>query len=381
MMSFATYIVRGLRGHGVRFVLVVSFVALGVVMYQLGTALDNAFTLPTYAKNDDRLLVLNGVSPQMPLPTRYAEEIEKVEGVAFVTHGTWMGAFFRHPGWMVPAIAVDTHSYFTVNSGLHVGDSELASWISSRDGVLVDRRFAERYNLSVGDRLPLQSAIWQLDRGGILDLRIVGIVIDDDVHSRPAVYLNYEYLDRSRLSGKGLTSYFLVRPASGVDSAALARTIDTVFADQIFQGITQTASVQLHMQLLASRLFDFGRTITFVNICICALLSILLASNLFVVAQKSMPDYRIFYRLGFSRSWVLGTVFLQLGSYVLVGVMVGGLMGAAAVQLVAKLLGPTLMGFSLSAGDHLRLLLIGFGLTVVATVPAVGRLAFTRLYR
>jgi putative ABC transport system permease protein len=380
-MAFTIYIVRGVRGHSVRFVLVVSFVALGVLMFQLGTALDNAFTLPIQAQQDDRLLVLNGVSPQMPLPTRYAEQIEKIEGVALVTHGTWMGAYFRHPGWMVPAIAVETRNFFTVNSGLHVADSELASWGASRDGVLVDRRFADRYNLSVGDRLPLQTSIWQLDRGGILDLRIVGTVVDDDAHSRPAVYLNYEYLDRSRLSGKGLTSYFLVRPASGVDSGALALTIDAVFADQIFQGITQTASVQLHMKLLASRLFDFGRTITFVNICICALLSILLASNLYVVAQKSIPDYHIFYRLGFSRPWVLGTAFLQLGSYVLVGVVVGGLLGAAAVQLVAKLSGPTLMGFGLSTGDHLRLLLIGCGLTVVATLPALGRLAFTRLCR
>lgn len=380
-MAFATYIVRGLRGHGVRFVLVVTFVALGVVMYQLGAALDNAFTVPTQAQQDDRLLVLNGVSPQMPLPTRYAEQIAMIEGVALVTHATWMGAYFRHPGWMVPAIAVDTHNFFTVNRGLHVAESELATWVSTRDGVLVDRRFADMYKLSVGDRLPLQTAIWQLDRGGILDLRIVGTVVDDDTHSRPAVYLNYEYLDRSRLSGQGLTSYFLVRPASGVDSAALARNIDALFADQVFQGITQTASIQLHMKLLASRLFDFGRAITFVNICICALLSILLASNLYVVAQKSLADYRVFYRLGFSRHWVLCTAFLQLGSYVVVGMTVGGLLGAAAVQLVAKLSGPALMGFGLSTGDHVRLLLIGSGLTVIATLPALGRLAFTRLCR
>lgn len=380
-MAFATYIVRGLRGHVVRFVLVVTFVALGVVMYQLGASLDNAFTVPTQAQQDDRLLVLNGVSPQMPLPTRYAEQIATIKGVAVVTHATWMGAFFRHPGWMVPAIAVDTSSFFTVNSGLRVADSELATWVSTRDGVLVDRRFADMYKLSVGDRLPLQTSIWQLDRGGILDLRIIGTVVDDDIHSRPSVYLHYEYLDRSRLSGQGLTSYFLVRPVSGVDSAALARDIDALFADQVFQGITQTASIQLHMKLLASRLFDFGRAITFVNICICALLSILLASNLYVVAQKSMADYRVFYRLGFSRHWILCMAFLQLGSYVVVGVTVGGLVGAAAVHLVAKLSGPALTGFGLTIGDHVRLLLIGGGLTVIATLPALGRLAFTRLCR
>jgi putative ABC transport system permease protein len=380
-MAFATYIVRGMRGHRMRFALVVTFVALGVVMYQLGASLDNAFTAPTQAEHDDRLLVLNGVSPQMPLPMRYAERIATVKGVAMVTHATWMGAFFRHPGWMVPAIAVDSDTFFTVNRSLNVASGEFDTWVSTRDGVLIDRRFADLYKLSVGDRLPLQTSIWQLDRGGILDLRVVGTVVDDDAHSRPAVYLHYEYLDRSRLSGQGLTSYFLVRPVSGVDGAALGRDIDATFADQVFQGITQTASIQLHMKLLASRLFDFGRAVTFANVCVCALLSILLASNLYVVAQKSLADYRVFYWLGFSRHWVLCMAFLQLASYVVVGIVLGWLVGAVAVQLVSKMSGPALISFGVSTGDHIRLVLIGVALTVITILPVIGRLAFTRLSR
>lgn len=380
-VAFATYIVRGLRGHVMRFVLVVTFVALGVLMLQLGTALNNTFSVPTQVQSDGRLLVLNGVSPQMPLPTLYKEQISSVKGVTQVTHATWMGAYFRHPGWIVPAIAVDTDSFFSLNRSLNVPDSELASWISARDGVLIDQRFAAMYKLSVGDRLPLQSTIWQLDRGGILDLRIVGVVTDSETSNRPAVYLHYDYLDISRMNGKGLTSYFLVRPDTGMDTALLARQIDASFADQIFQGITQTAPVQVHMKLVASRLFDFGRAIAFVNVCICALLAILLASNLYVVAQKSMTDYQVFYHLGFSRHWILRTAFMQLGSYVFCGVTLGWLLGFAGINLVTKVAGSALIGFELSASDNIRTLLLGVGLTILTTLPALGRLSVTRFSR
>lgn len=374
MSARLTYIWRGLRGHRARFVLVVAFIAFGMLLLQLGAALDNVFSTPQQAQTDRRLLVVNGLSPQMPLPDVYLGRIADLEGVAAVTHVTWVGAYFRHPSWVVPALAVDSASFLTLNPSLQVAPNQLAEWQRTRDGVLVDQRFAQLYKLAVGDRLPLQSSVWAIDNGGLLDLRIVGIVIDNTPENRPGLYLHYNFFDSSRLEGKGLTSYFLIEPSQEADDGALSQRVDVYFSSDSMRGTTQTASLQVHMRQFTARLFDFGRAIAFVSYCICLLLAILLAANLYVITQKSLADYQIFYRLGFSRRWVIVTAFFQLTSYIVCGVLVSILLGIAIQRLIVWLPVAVPGEISLHPADYLRLLAVGGVLTVVCTAPALSRL-------
>jgi putative ABC transport system permease protein len=376
MSARLTYIGQGLRGHRARFVLVVAFVTFGMLLLQLNAALNNAFSIPQQAQTDRRLLVVNGVSPQMSLPDLYAGRIADVEGVAAVTHAAWVGAYFREPAWVVPALAVQSDTFFTLNPSLHVPPQQFAEWKQTRDGILVDQRFADMYKLSIGDRVPLQSSIWQIDNGGMLDLRIVGMVTDDKPENRPGLYFNYEFFESSRLNGKGLTSYFIVDPGPQADDAVLSRRIDALFADDRMRGVTQTAPMQAHMRQFAARLFEFGRAIGFVSGCICLLLAILLAANLYVIAQKSLADYQVFYRLGFTRRWVITTAFWQLASYIICGVVLSVVLGQAALYSLRGLTPLSFANIHLYPADYLWLVAIGVALTVLCTASALGRLVF-----
>jgi len=161
MSARLTYIWRGLRGHRARFVLVVAFIAFGMLLLQLGAALDNVFSTSQQDQADRRLLVVNELSPQMALPDLYLGRIADLEGVAAVTHATWVGAYFRHPGWVVPALAVDSASFLTLNPSLQVPPNQLAQWKRTRDGVLVDQRFAVQ---AVGGRPPATAIKCMADR-------------------------------------------------------------------------------------------------------------------------------------------------------------------------------------------------------------------------
>jgi len=202
----------------------------------------------------------------------------------------------------------------------------------------------------------------------------VGIVIDNKTENRPGLYLHYSYFDACRLEGKGLTSYFLVEPGQGGDDAALAQRIDANFSEESMRGATQTTSLQVHMRQFTARLFDFGRAIGFVSNCICLLLAILLAANLYVITQKNLADYQTFYRLGFSRRWVIVTAFSQLTSYIVSGVLLSILMGIAIERFIVWLPVAVPGEISLHLADYMRLLAVGVALTVICTAPALIRL-------
>ncbi|WP_414440166.1 ABC transporter permease [Burkholderia sp. 22PA0106] len=371
MSARLQYIVQSMRRHRLRSVLTAAFVAIGFATLLMTMALANALSPTIDASADRRLLVLNGVSTQMPLPTYYAAKIAGVEGVAQVSHAAWVGAFFRQPGWGVPAFAVDAPTFFAANPSLQVGAAELDAWRQARDGVLIDRRFAQRYGLARGDRLPLQSSIWQLAQGGVLDLRVSGFVDEREESAPPALYVHYDYFEDNRQNGKGLTSYFVVQPAPGASLAAVAQRIDALFARQAYQGITQTAPVHVHMQQLLQRMFDFGKAITFIDGTICLLLAVLLVTNIVVLAQRSLDDYALFGRIGFPAAWIRLTAFLQHQPLVACGALAGATLGWLGLIALRSWGPPQLSGLHLGLNDAASIAGVVVLLALATGLPAL----------
>ncbi|NIF20359.1 FtsX-like permease family protein [Candidatus Pantoea multigeneris] len=364
------YIVKSVCQHRVRLFLISVFVIAGFATLQVSLGLSHALSPDRDQDADKQLLVLNGINSQMPLPEYYQAKIAVVPGVNKVSFAAWTGAYFRHPAWTVPALAVDEQNFFSMNPELHVSAQALSTWHQQKNGVLVDKRFAERYDLQVGGRLPLQSAIWPVRDSGIFDLVISGLVSNSDSNAFPGLYFHYDYFqDRLSSNSKGLVSYFMVTPNANTHASELAKTIDALFDSNLYQGITQTATKNIHMQQLLKRMFDIRRAISFINISVFILLAILLIANLIVILQKNAEEYGLLYLSGYQKQWIMVTAVLQQCAFILPGSIVGSLIGLALV-IAGKFWGPlALTGLRLTPVDFGLTFAVATGLIVLA-LPA-----------
>lgn len=370
MNLLLNYLWQSLLFWRLRFLLIVLFVAFGFATLQLTLGLANALK-PDVTDNHNQLLVFNGVSTQMLLPLSYRDRIDQVKGVEKTAWAAWVGAFFREPAWTVAAFAVDGPAFFRLSADLRLDPAAEKRWQQERNGAIVDSRFARRYGLAVGDRLPLQSSIWPLKEGGILDLRISGLVTNSDSASFPAVYLHYNYFQDLLVSGQRLVSYFIVQPAADTPAAVVAKSIDALFENQRYLGITQTATKRVHMQQFLARIFDFSKAIAFVNFSVFCLLAVLLVTNMYLIARKNLPDYQLFSLSGFSRGWIARTAFLQQCGYVVPGALLGWAIGVVIVFSGAQWGPLALTGLRLHAADFLTTAAMLLALLLLAGTPAV----------
>ncbi|MEJ5065991.1 ABC transporter permease [Erwinia sp. MYb375] len=363
-----------------RFIMLLLFVASGVALLQLTLTLDRAFSLQASdsQSGDNRLLVLNALSSQMPLPQFYQQKIAALPDVGQVSWGVWVGAYYRHPGWFVPAVAIEDRHYFSMLSSLKIAPAVLERWQHDRQGVLVDSRFAAQYHLKAGDRLPLSSSIWQLAPNPILDLYITGIVEETQTDNPPAVWMHYDYLENARQNGKGLVSFFMVMPNPGVSAENAAREIDRQFSAERMRGMTQTAPVRMQMKLFMSKLFNFNRVIFWVNLSLCLLLALLLSTNFYVMTQKAQDDYRTLSYLGFGKARLIKAVALQLAAITLIGAAVGVLLSLFILFLLPVFLPSVLSGVTPYWQDYLASILLILALSLCCGLPSLLQIARLR---
>ncbi|MBT0722438.1 hypothetical protein HGT70_14260 [Rosenbergiella collisarenosi] len=372
------YILKSVSYYRLRFLLISLFIAAGFATLQISLSLSHALTPDSSDQADRQLLVLNGINAQMPLPANYASKLNAMHDVSEVSFATWTGAYFRHPGWLVPALAVEERSFFTMNPELTVEPQAFSQWVQQKNGVLVDERFARRYGLHVGGRLPLQSSIWPIGGSGLLDLIISGMVSNNDRNSFPGLYLHYDYFQDRLAGAKGLVSYFMVMPRESISPASLAKKIDGLFEGNLYQGITQTATKNIHMQQLIKRSFDIGRAISFINFSVFILLVILLVTNLFVISQKNAEEYGLLYLCGYQKKWIAVTAVLQQFAFVMPGVVVGSLAGAGLV-VTSAIWGPlALTGLQLSVTDVSVTLMVAAFLLVLVSPAAIWQVMISK---
>ena len=371
--AFYLWLWRSATHQSRRFIMILLFVASGVTLLQLTLTLDRAFSLQgsDNTAGDHRLLVLNALSSQMPLPQFYQQKISELSDVSRVSWGAWVGAYYRHPGWFVPAIAVEDQHYFAMIPTLNIAPALLERWQRDRQGVLVDSRFAAQYQLKAGDRLPLSSAIWQLAPNPILDLYITGVVEETQTDNPPAVWMHYDYLENARQNGKGLVSFFMVTPKPGVAAENVSRQIDRLFSAERVRGMTQTAPVRMHIKLFLSKLFDFSRVIFWVNLALCLLLALLLSTNFYVMTHKALSDYRTLSYLGFRKALLVKAVAVQLAAITLIGAVAGVIVSLLITLLLPVLLPAVLSGVAPHWQDFLVCILLILALSLCCGLPSL----------
>src|SRR5688500_1348174 len=163
-MTTAGFIVKNAFRNKRRALLSVLSVAVSLCLFVLLQVGLREMTLPVEdVGSASRVLVRHRVSLGMMLPASQRPIIERIPGVEAVSPFSWYGGKFRGEQAMFAQFAVDPEAFLKISSDAKIAPEHAEAFKADRRAALVGKITAEKYNLKVGDRVPLEGTLWPYD--------------------------------------------------------------------------------------------------------------------------------------------------------------------------------------------------------------------------
>ena len=135
----------------------------------------------------------------MPLPIAYQARLQQVPGVEIATHQTWFGGVYQDPTNFFANIAVEPERFLKVYPEFVLPPEQMKAWLADRQGAIVGRDLAERFDWKIGDRIPLTAPSGSRNGGQTWEFNIVGIYDGGDGVDKTQFFFRYDYLDENRV--------------------------------------------------------------------------------------------------------------------------------------------------------------------------------------
>jgi putative ABC transport system permease protein len=236
-VKYLHIILANLGRKKLRTILTVGSFTVALFLFGLLAVIDIALNQGADVAGADRLIVLNRVSLIQPLPISYQDRIRQIQGVKEATFFVWFGGIYQDQKNFFPNFAVDVETARTVYPEYVLPDEEWNAFVADRQGCIVGRDIAERFEWEVGDRIPLEGTIWrgtwEFNLHGIYDLEGINV-------SSNELWFHYEYLEEQRPFFKGTVGWYGVRVDGSRDGVAIAKEIDDRFANSPWETKTDT---------------------------------------------------------------------------------------------------------------------------------------------
>ena len=310
--------------------LFVAFLLFGVLM-----TVRNSFTFGVEIAGLDRLVLINKISLIMPLPISYEERLKSVPGVALVTHNTWFGGIYQDPANFFANIAVEPESFLKVYSEFTVPPDQVQTWMDDRQGAIVGKDLAARFNWKIGDRVPIQGTIWQPKQGQTWEFNIDGIYDGDQGVDKTQFFFRYDYLDENRRAGQGLVGWYVVKIADASRAHEMGAKFDTMFANSSAE--TKTTTEKGFVEGFAKQVGDIGSIMVAILVAVLFTMLLVAANTMAQSVRERTSEVGVLKTLGFSNAAILSLV---LGESVLIALL-GGTLGLGLSWLIVQQGDPT----------------------------------------
>jgi len=342
----------------------IAFLLFGILM-----TIRTAFALGVEIAGIDRLVLINKVSLIIPLPLSYQVQLQQVPGVEVATHQTWFNGIYQDPANFFANIVVEPEPFLKVYSEFVVPPDQVKAWLADRQGAIVGKDLAERFQWKIGDRIPLTGTIWQPKQGSAWEFNISGIYDAADGVDKTQFFFRYDYLDENRAGGAGLVGWYVIKVADPSTSVDLARRFDEMFANSSAE--TKTTTEKGFVESFASQIGDIGAIMIAIASTVLFMFGLVAASTMAQSVRERTSELAVLKTLGFTDAAILVLVLAES----LFVALAGGSLGLLAAWLFVQRGDPTgglLAIFVLPARD----MVIGVALMVsmgvlAGVVPAV----------
>ena len=329
-MKFLPLIWRNIWRKKFRTIFTLLSLFIAFLLFGLLMTIRTAFSLGVDLAGLDRLVLIHKVSLIMPLPVSYKARIQQTSGVELVSHQTWFGGIYREPQNFFANIAVEPEIFVKTYPEFELAPDQLAAWLADRQGAVIGRDLANRFNWKIGDRIPLTGTIWRGKQGDTWEFNIRGIYDGSDGVDKTQFFFRYDYLDENRAAGQGLVGWYVVKIADPEKSAELSRTFDEMFANSPAE--TKTTTEKGFVEGFAKQIGDIGTIMIVISSMVLFIFTLVAASTMAQSVRERTSELAILKTLGFSDSAIVGLVLAE--SFFIV--FAGGVTGLALSWLVVQ---------------------------------------------
>ena len=306
-MFILTLIRKNLLRHKLRTLLTILGITIAVLAFGLMRTVVSAWNAGVAASAADRLIVVHSVSFIYPLPLSYRARIERLPGVETVSFANLFSVIYIDETNFFARMAIDPATYFKVFPEFIVSDEALAALTQERNGAIIGAQIAKKYNLKVGDIIPLEGDIYP----GHWEMKVVGVYRGrDEGTDESQMLFNWEYLDQSLLKTQptraGRVGWYVVDIKNAADRARISADVDSLFANSPAETKTQTEKE--FQQSFVSMSSAILTAINIVSIVIIGIILLVLSNTMIMTARERFREFAVLKTLGFSTLHLAGLI-------------------------------------------------------------------------
>lgn len=351
-MKYLHLVWAALMRRKIRTLLTVSSIVAAFLLFGLLDGIRVAFTqLGQNADGAQRLQTQSKLSFIETLPQALGKRIELVDNIEAVTYANWFGGTYQGPRNQLFSFAV-APNYLDLYPEIVVAPDEREAFARTRTGILVGEKLMQRFDWSVGDRIPLQSSIFPNNDGSLnWAFDIVGVMRNKDAKAGgfndQLLLMHYDYFAESTPYVDSDVGWYVSRVSDVRRADRAAKAIDALSANSPHETRTMTEAAAFASQL--KQMADIGLIVGAIMGAVFFTLLLLTGNTMAQAVRERTSELAVLKTIGFSSASV--TVLVLAESIVLV--LVGGVLGLALASAASA-------AVNLVAGDMIRLPTIGW---------------------
>ena len=332
-MKFRKLIFANLFRKKIRLILTVGSFAVALFLFTFLAVVRGAFSRNTELAGADRLVVINRVGLINTMPLAYGDKIRQIQGVKFVTHNNWFGGVYQDEKNFFPQFVIDPDNQRQVMTEMHVPDDQWKTFVGDRQGAIAGRNLAKRFGWKVGDRIPLQNALygptktWEFNLDGIY-------TNDKEGGDESQFWLQWNYFYENIPDAiKGQAGWWVLKLDSPDDAVRVAKAIDDGFANSSYETKTETESA--FQASFAKQLGNIQLLIMTIGSVVFFTLLLVTGNTMAISIRERTSELAVLKAIGFSDRFVL--LFVLAESLVIA--LIGGLLGLGLAMLAIPFVG------------------------------------------
>jgi len=337
-MKFRKLIFANLFRKKLRLVLTVVSFAVALFLFTFLAVVRGAFSRGTELAGADRLVVINRVGLINTMPLAYGDKIRQIRGVKFATHNNWFGGVYQDEKNFFPQFVIDPDNQRHVMTEMRVPDDQWKTFVGDRQGAIAGRNLAKRFGWKVGDRIPLQNALYGPTKTWAFNLD--GIYTNDkEGGDESQFWLQWNYFYENIPDAiKGQAGWWVLKLDSPDDAVRVAKAIDDGFANSSYETKTETESA--FQANFAKQLGNIQLLIVTIGSVVFFTLLLVTGNTMAISIRERTSELAVLKAIGFSDRFVLFFVLAES----LVIALIGGLLGLGLAMLAIPLVGARLNG-------------------------------------
>jgi putative ABC transport system permease protein len=322
-MKYLGLIWSNLKRKKLRTTLTVLSIFVAFLLFAFLFAIKEAFTAGVRIADADRLIVRHKVSLIQTLPVSYAQRLASLAGIDAVVHMTWFGGIYQEPKNFFANMPVEPEKFYDLFPEFTLSPEAKEKWGKTRNGAIIGRALADRFQWKVGDRIPLTSPIWGEPEGeSVWDFEVCGIF---DTSKKGAdtsgLYFRYDFFDESRTKGKGEVGWYTVRVQNADEAGAVAAKIDAEFANSPFE--TKAEPEGAFAAGFAQQIGDIGAIMIAVLSAVFFTILLVAGNTMSQSVRERTEELGVLKAMGFTNGLILVLVLAESCVIAILGGLVG----------------------------------------------------------